>query len=159
MFPIITNEFYRYLINQATGYNMAAILINMPSLGLTDSPTSDQLINRRQLTLVNAVAQEIALTGGYQRSIITLPSTITTDSNNNFTLSITATFTASGAMGPFTHICYVKGANLVGATTSNGNNRGDTTGILYKVEPVITAPLTIQANVTFSHTTDITFGS
>lgn len=157
MTPTITREIKNYFITNTIGYNLVAFLINMPSLGNTDSPTNDQLLLRERLVMTEAVAQEIASLG-YQRSIITFDSDdIVFDNLGKASIDVTAEFIApvENEIGPFTHIVWARGANLIGATSANGNNRGDTTGTIWKVEPVTLAPFTLQAGATYSATTDI----
>jgi hypothetical protein len=156
MIPTITKEIKTYFITQTIGYNLVAFLINKPTLGVTTSPTNDELLLRENLSMTTAVAQEINSTG-YKRALIQIDSTNIVYSNGEATLSVTATFTApsTNALGPFTHVVWARGANLTGANSGNGNNRGNTTGTVYKVETVNLAPLTLQAGATFSTTTDI----
>jgi hypothetical protein len=154
MTATITKEIREFFITDTIGYNLVAFLINMPSLGNTDTPTNDQLLNRENLTMASAAAQEV--TGSsYARYIATIdPPDIVEDNNGKFSVSVTATFTPTSGnpIGPVTHVVWARGANLVGANLSNSNNRGDTTGIVYKVEPVTAAPQTLiyptQLNVT-----------
>jgi hypothetical protein len=153
MTATITKEIKTYFITNTVGYNLVALLINMPSLGNTNSPTNDQLLNRENLTMATAVAQEISSIG-YKRHIVILNSANIVYSNGAASISITANFTPASTQtfGPFTHVVFARGANLIGANSGNGNNRGDTTGTVYKVEPVTSAPQSItnptQLNIT-----------
>lgn len=160
MIPTITNDFYNFLLLESVSYNLVAILINKPTLGLTDLPTADELKLRKELTVTSAVSQEISSVG-YKRFILEVEeSDVEIDSNSTtFSVELESSFVApsTNSLGPFTHICYIRGANLIGANNANGNNRGDTTGVIYKVEPINNAPLTLQAGATFTHVTDITF--
>lgn len=153
----ITKELKTYFITDTIGYNLVALLINMPSLGVTNSPTNDQLLLRENLTMTTAVAQEVADTD-YKRHIVIFDSEDIAYSNGQATISVTATFTPTNGnpIGDFTHVVWARGANLVGATNGNGNNRGDITGTIWKVQSVNSAPITITYPVVFSSTTDIT---
>lgn len=157
MTPIKTQQYLSFLLNNSIGLNLVAFLINMPTLGVTNSPTDDQLLLIRSLTMVNAVAQEISSVG-YQRYIVNFPTGNIVATTDNISVPIISTFTnTTGNSGPATHICYARGANIIGATSSNGFNRGDNTGTLIQVEPLVGTPLTIQQNTTFTHTTTFTF--
>lgn len=159
MTTTITKELKTYFINNTIGYNLVALLINMPSLGVTSSPTNDQLLLRENLTMATAVAQEVAIGTSYKRHIIQFDSEDIVYSNGQATINVTVTFTplaTTNTIGPFTHVVWARGANLVGANSGNGNNRGDTTGIIWKVQSVVAAPITITYPVVFSSTTDIT---
>ena len=157
MTTTITKELKTYFITNTIGYNLVALLINMPSLGVTDSPTNDELLLRENLTMTTAVAQEVADTD-YKRHIMEFDSEDIVYSNGQATVNVTATFTPTegNPIGDFTHVVWARGANLVGATELNGNNRGDTTGTIWKVRSVLAAPTTITYPVVFSPTTDIT---
>lgn len=157
MTPTKTVEYLTYLLTNGIGSNLVSYLINMPSLGITDTPTDDQLLLRQQLTMVNAVAQELS-GAGYKRNLLSISTGSIVYTSNTITVPVVSTFTNSGGnIGPFTHICYARGANITGANSTNGNNRGDTTGTLIQVEPVTSAPLTIAQNVNFIHTATFTF--
>lgn len=158
MTTTITKELKTYFINNTIGYNLVALLINMPSLGVSSSPNNDQLLLRENLTMATAVAQEVADTD-YKRHIVEFDSEDIVYSNGQATVNVTATFTpltATNSIGPFTHVVWVRGANLVGANDANGNNRGDTTGTIWKVQSVLAAPTTFTYPVVFSPITDIT---
>lgn len=162
MTATITKEIKTYFITNTIGYNLVALLINRPTLGITNSPTNDQLLLRENLTMATAVDQEVSSTG-YQRYIATVDSEDIVYSNGQATVNVTATFTAptNSSIGPFTHIVWTRGANLIGATSANGNNRGNTNGTIWKVELVnqvanTEQALTLQAGATYSATTDIT---
>jgi len=159
MTTTITKELKTYFITNTIGYNLVALLINMPSLGVTSSPTNDQLLLRENLTMATAVAQEVVVGTSYKRHIVEFDSEDIVYSNGQATISVTATFTpltSTNSIGSFTHVVWARGANLVGATPTNGNNRGNTTGTIWKVQTVLAAPTTITYPVVFSPTTDIT---
>ena len=159
MTTTVAKELKTYFINNTIGYNLVALLINMPSLGVTSSPTNDQLLLRENLTMATAVAQEVAVGTSYKRHIVQFDSEDIVYSNGQATISVTATFTpltATNSIGNFTHVVWARGANLVGATDLNGNNRGDTTGTIWKVQSVLAAPITITYPIVFNSTTDIT---
>lgn len=159
MVPTITKDIRTYIITNTIGFNLVCFLINMPSLGLTNAPSNDELFLRENLTMAEAVAQEIS-SPGYARSIITVNiGGITFNATGRASVPVSAEFTATtDPMGPFTHIVWARGANLAGATASNGNNRGDISGVIWKVEPVNLAPLTLQLGAIFSPTTDASAG-
>jgi hypothetical protein len=157
MTATITKEIREFFITDTIGYNLVAFLINMPSLGNTDTPTNDQLLNRENLTMASAAAQEVTATS-YARYIASIdPTDIVEDNDGKFFISVTAVFTptSDNPIGPVTHVVWARGANLVGATELNGNNRGDTTGIVYKVEPLVAAPQTLIYPVVFKPTITI----
>jgi len=158
MTATITKEIREFFITDTIGYNLVAFLINMPSLGNTDTPTNDELLNRENLTMASAAAQEVT-DASYSRYIATIdPADIIEDNDGKFSVSVTATFTPteSNPIGPVTHVVWARGANLVGADPIiNGNNRGDTTGTVYKVEPLVAAPQTLIYPVVFSPTINI----
>lgn len=160
MIPTYTNEIRLKILDTFVSINLVAILINYPELGITDSPSAPQAALRRALTMQIVATKELALTGGYQRSIITLPASTpdSTDLNRSNSSGI-ATFQPISTFAPCTHIVYARGANLSGVDPSNGNNRGNTLGTVIFVEPIVGAPLTLsnptvfQHNFTFSTTT------
>lgn len=157
MTATITKEIREFFITDTIGYNLVAFLINMPSLGNTNTPTNDQLLNRENLTMATATAQEVAGTS-YARHIATIDSAdIVEDNNGKFSVTVTATFTPTNGnpIGPVTHVVWARGANLVGATLVNGNNRGDTTGTVYKVEPLVAAPQTLTFPTVFNPSINI----
>ena len=159
MTTTITRELKTYFITNAIGYNLVALLVNMPSLGITNSPTNDQLLLRENLTMATAVAQEVVIGTSYKRHIVTVDSTNIIYSNGQASVNVTASFTplaSTNTIGPFTHVIWARGANLIGANTLNGNNRGDTTGTIWKIQPVLAAPQTITYLTVFNSTTDIT---
>jgi hypothetical protein len=157
MTATITKEIREFFITDTIGYNLIAFLINMPSLGNTDTPTNDEILNRENLTMTTAAAQEVSGIS-YARQIVTIaPTDITEDNNGKFSITVSATFapTDTNPIGPVTHIVWARGANLVGATLLNGNNRGDTTGTVYKVEPVTAAPQTLTYPTQLTVSTEI----
>ena len=153
MIPQYTTEFKQDYLNQIS-YNLTAFLISKPSLGLTDAPTLPQLAARKALTMAVAAASEITATNGYERFFIdTVEAIDNVDGTSEFTVTSTFTPDASTSLAPFTHICYAYNTAVIGATSLNGNNRGSTVGTLIKVEPIISAPLTVTSPAVFTHTT------
>ncbi len=154
MISTYTTEIQESFLQEYLGYNLIAILIYKPSLGITDSPTPTELAARKSLTMLDASALEVVLGHGYKRAIVQ-PTLVALEGSERIQLAAEAKFIAdsTGAIAAATHICYVRGANLIGAAPANGNNRGDTAGILIKVEPLANAPLSIAAGVTFIHQT------
>lgn len=160
MIPTYTSEYLNKLYEDYVGFNLIAFLIFRPSLGITNTPSVNELDLRRALTMQLATSYEIALTNGYSRSIINLiedPSSTTTD----VIYTGVATFTASssGSLNAATHICFARGANLTGGSNLNGQNRGSTQGTLIKLEPLLNAPLTIAASTTLTHNTSFKLSS
>lgn len=155
MISIYVNQYKNAIILDYLSYNLVAFLIHRPILGITDTPTNVELTARKNLTMALASSSEITTNGGYSRQIVNL-SPITVDSNGISIVTATVNFTPnpSESFSPFTHICYARGVDLINTSPANGNNRGNPTGTLVKVEPVLQAPLQIQAPVSFIHTTD-----
>lgn len=152
-----TNDLIDYL-----SFNMVAFLINRNQLGLSHAPTQLELTSRRDLIMSTAASFEVGAVAlnGYRRAIVT-PVEDPQDPNN---LTLTASFTAAGgAIGPFTHICFARGASLVGANSANGNNRGNLTGSLIFVESVATgSPLaarTVSSGTTFTFSKPFTISA
>lgn len=148
MNPTITKEIKKYFITDTIGYNLVAFLINMPSLGVTNSPTNDQLLLRENLIMSEAVAQELT-DSSYNRQTLNInPEDIIFTASGKASLEVTASFstTVDNEIGPFTHVVWARGAS---------NTKGSTNGIIWKVEPVTAAPLTINYPVTFTTTTDV----
>ena len=159
MIATITKEIRRFFITDTIGDGLVAILVNMPSLG-TENATNDELLNRENLTMELAAAQEVN-SSSYARYIATIdPEEIEEDIDGKFSLSVTATFepTEGNTIENITHIVWVRGANILNAVLENGNNRGDTTGTVYKVEPIIQAPQTLSFPVVFTSTINIEIG-
>ncbi len=154
MISTYCNQFKESVLTSYLSYNLVAFLINKPSLGITNSPTTAQLLERKTLTMEEAAAFEINVAGGYKRAIIPLTPLINNDNERSSFINVSAQFTpTAGSFAACTHICYARGASLATASNANGNNRGDNTGILIKVEPVINAPFIITAPTTFIHNT------
>lgn len=158
---------YTYLIKESIiknylGSNLVIALINNSNLGITDTPTAQELEARRNLTMTDIFNTEIGniSLNGYARAII-LNNTITTNIvNGDLTESeLNVSFTASGGdMEAFSHIVAIRGANVTGADpVLNGNNRGDTNGSIIFVEPVDNlsnpgSPLVVLNGSTFDYT-------
>lgn len=136
------------LINHTT-FNMVAILINYPELGLS-LPSSSQLTLIRNLTMTSVAQRELTNAGGYKRHIVSPTAPAIT--NDTYSVTVTSAFTATTTnFNSATHIVYVRGANLTGANSSNGNNIGSNIGTVILVEPIEAAPYTVVAGVTFNH--------
>ncbi len=152
MIETYTQEFRENLINEYVRAGLVAFLIRIPSLGVTDTPTTLQLEARKGLTMLEAVEAEIAVLNGYKRALVA--ATLNPSSNLYQTYyNLTSTFEASieGNFPEATHICYARGANVTDMTNANGNNRGDTQGTLIKVEPLEGAPLILGSGTTLTH--------
>lgn len=158
---------YTYLIKESIiknylGSNLVIALINNSNLGITDTPTAQELEARRNLTMTDIFNTEIGGTSlnGYARAIILNNTITTTVVNGELTESeLTVSFTASGGdMEAFSHIVAIRGANVTGADPIlNGNNRGDTNGSIIFVEPVDNLsnpgnPLVVLNGATFGYT-------
>jgi hypothetical protein len=134
MIPTITKEVQETIANYiSTG--ISCFLINYPDLGLDTQPNTEQYNLRKMLTMERAVLYELPLGGGYKRFI---PDLVTNAQLLDLQrLTINAKFIAtSGPIGPFTHVCVAMATNLIGANTSNGNNRGNSSGVLIASIPV-----------------------
>lgn len=162
MIPTYTNEYREGVILEYLSFNLVSFLIYKPSLGLSDSPTVSELEGRRNLTMNIAASAEVgsANLNGYKRQIVSLSeptdSSITSSTNVQGTTEFTA---QGGSIGPFTHIVIARGADLRNITVSNGNNRGNNTGTVIFVEPVIEGPIILQAPFTYQHTFNFTIST
>lgn len=160
--PTYTNLIKENIIKNYLGSNLVVVLINNPNLGITDSPTVQQLNARRNLTMIDVFNTEIGGNNlnGYARAIVNNSNINPIIVNTDLTeAEINVSFTAvGGVMGPFSHIVVVRGANVSGANPlTNGNNRGDTTGNIIFIEPITNnaAPetaLSILNGATFDYT-------
>lgn len=138
------------LINHTT-FNMVAILINYPELGLS-LPSPSQLTLIRTLTMTAVAQRELTNTGGYKRHIVMPTAPAITD--DTYSVGVSSAFTATTVNFDLaTHIVYTRGANLAGANNSNGNNIGSNIGTVVLVEPIEAAPYRVVAGVTFNHST------
>lgn len=136
------------LINHTT-FNMVAILINYPELGLS-LPSSSQLTLIRGLTMTTVAQKELTNAGGYKRHIVLPTAPVIT--NDTYSVTVTSAFTATTTnFGVATHIVYTRAANLSGANNSNGNNIGSNIGTVVLVESIEAAPYRVVAGVTFNH--------
>lgn len=160
--PTYTYSIKDNIIRNYLGSNLVVALINNPNLGITDTPNNQEAEARRNLTMTDIFNTEIGSLSlnGYARAII-VNNTITTNRiNTNLTeAELNVSFTATnGDIEPFSHIVAIRGANIIGADpTLNGNNRGDTNGIIIFVEPVTNpinpgTPLSILNGSTFDYT-------
>lgn len=144
------------LITEFISFNVVAILVNDPELGLTDTPTPAEVIRRTNLDMFRVISKELPLNGGYSRSICIVDTPIADASQNQSSTTIRASFTPTGLFQPCTHIVYVTNANLVGANpVANGNNRGNVEGTVIKVAPLESAPLEFNSPVTYNFNTNI----
>lgn len=160
MIPTYTYAIKEKIIKDYLGGNLVIALINNSNMGQTDLPSSTQLDIRRSYTSLNLGINEIGASNlnGYKRYIIlnsTINPLITSVSKTE--VDLTASFTASGGnFDPITHVVVLRGANITGASNTNGNNRGDTTGTIIFIEPVLNSlnpgtPLIIQSGITFNY--------
>jgi hypothetical protein len=158
MIPTYSDEIRKSFIDTYISYNLVALLINDETLGLTDAPNSTQLSARRALTMAYVISKEIGATSlkGYKRSVVTLGTTVNGDPNLS-TNTAQATFQADPGqtLDTATHIVYVRGANLTGISTANGNNRGNIQGLVVLVEPLIAAPISLTFPTVFTHTANL----
>lgn len=157
MIPTYCTEITTVLLTQYVQTNLVAVLINDPSLGYTDNPTSLQLANRKALDMNYVVTKEITLSGGYSRAICSVDQLSTEPENNRSRLFVRAVFEPTGVLDEATHLVFVTHANLVGANpVSNGNNRADNTGTVVKVVPLQFAPIRLATPVPYTYLADIT---
>lgn len=151
---VYTKEFRTAVAADYLGQDLIAMLINAPQLGLGEIPTKENINDSINLTMQEAASLEVGNSKGYKRFIVTLEEPTYDEINKRAIFNVTSKFIAKGgSIGPFTHLCYATQTNLNGATDANGNNAGDTQGILVKVEPVDFAPNTIAENVFYTHVT------
>lgn len=161
MIPTYTYAIKNKVITDYLGTNLAIILINNINLGMTDTPTIDQLDARRNFTAANLLNFEIGtpILNGYRRDLILNSEIIPVTINSNQTeANIEAEFTAvGGPFQPVTHVVALRGAELTGANPlTNGNNRGSTNGTIIFIEPIQNivspnTPLIVQQGTTFSY--------
>jgi hypothetical protein len=155
MIPTITNEIMVDTLDYLS-QGLIAFLIYHPALGVGDYTTADQYERRRMLTMEEAVNYEVGGLDlhGYQRHIFTPQSLSKVLKPNLAMLILTPSFTAlGGRIGPFTHVCFARGANVIGGRPLNGNNRGDYQGVLWMPHPVnspTTSGMYIDSPVTYS---------
>jgi len=157
MISTYTNQITSDILNFFVRTNLVAILINDTSLGLTDTPTTLELYNRKSLTMDYIVTKELSLAGGYSRAICSIDSFNIEPEYNRSRLDVRALFTPTGVLNPATHIVYVTQANLNSADPIiNGNNRGDNFGTVIKVAPLQYAPIQLAHPVPYTYLADIT---
>lgn len=158
MIPTYTYAIKQELLDTFLGNNLIVALINAPTLGITDTPSAQQLENRATYTMTNVFSSEIGLANlnGYARQII-LPGDITVNQVNTqlSDVDLSVSFTATGGdFDPFTHLVVIKDADLVNADPIlNGNNRGSTIGTIIFIEPVDNggAPLTLIEGLSYNY--------
>ena len=150
MIPTFTNIIKEKLITEFLGNNLVIALINYPELGLTDGPSQTEAELRRNFTTDQINLYELTNTD-YKRSIITVDPNLIIGENVKKVL-VTAEFEAfDTSFSEATHVVAIQKANLVNASASNGNNKGDTQGNIIFVEPIKNAPFVIQANSVFEY--------
>lgn len=160
MIPTYTYAIKERIIKDYLGANLVIALINNTNLGITDTPSLSELQARQNYSNSNLLSNEIGGVNlnGYKRYIISNndinPVNTTTTTTE---VSLTAEFTAVGGnFDPFSHIVLIRGANTTGASINNGNNRGDTSGTIISIEPVLNtitpgSPLVLQTGITFNY--------
>lgn len=158
MLPTYTDSVAASFIDNYLAYQLAAILINAPSLGLTDVPSESEMTARRTLTMVDVAGYELT-NDSYRRMFIQLAAAAPLE--GLLVSSATTTFVGptNAAIGPATHIVYARGVLQSGANNSNGNNRGSTQGQVILVEPLSGAPLSLSYPYTLTHTVTFRAGS
>lgn len=162
MIPTYTYAIKEKLITDYLGGNLVVALINAPDLGITDTPSTQQLNARRTYTMNNVFTTEIGVTAlnGYARQIVDpLDITVTQVDTNLSEAEISVSWTAvDGDMEPFSHFVVIRGAELTNADPIvNGNNRLSTIGTIIFIEPVNNianpgVPYIITENLTFNYT-------
>lgn len=162
MIPTYTNQIKTNLITDYFGSNLAVCLINTPFLGITDTPTNQELEARRQFTTANLLLYEIGASelNGYKRVLI--PNSYVLENtkieNETATFEVTVEFLALGGdFTEFTHIAVVRGASFTNANDTNGNNRGNTSGSVIFIEPINNTvnpnqPLILTDGMMFTYT-------
>jgi hypothetical protein len=137
MLPTISNQIREKIAKDYLGYGLIVFLINKVDLGYDDTPSEMEYNKRRTLTMNEAVLHEIGgLTlNGYKRSYVEEPELRHTSSNSSILIRVEFQAIA-GDIGPFSHACVARGANIFDMSPSNGNNRGDFQGDLIAVIPV-----------------------
>lgn len=141
MIPTYTTAIKQSIIETYFGNNLVIALVNRPSLGITDTPTVDEVAARQAFNMTDVFDSEIGATtlNGYARQIV-LPADInvTVIDTERSEAEITVTFSAVGGnMDAFSHLVAIRAADLVGADPIlNGNNRGSSVGEVIFVEPV-----------------------
>ena len=159
MIPTYTRAVRKSLIETFFGNNLVVALIDYEELGLSNSPTVEQLNARRDLDMSEVASREIGADSlnGYARYIVTIDKIdvieIDGDSSQSETVAI---FEAQGGdMDKFTHIVAVRSADLTNADSNlNGNNRGSAVGEVIFVEPTnsLDEPLIITSGSSFEYT-------
>jgi len=133
-----------------------AILINAPVYGgLT--PNLSQLNALDNITMTDIVNYEIG--GDYKRFIYTGLTVVNETIGNQVFAETTALATFDTALVNATHICYVYGALVAGASSLNHNNRGNIQGTPLIVKPLADSPISQVPPAVLSYTFTIKLGS
>ena len=141
MIPTYTTSIKQSIIENFFGSNLVIALVNRPSLGITDTPTVNEIAARQAFNMTGVFDSEIGAINlnGYARQIVTSGDiNVVVVNTERSEAEITVSFTAStAAMDPFSHIVAIRNADLVNADPLiNGNNRGSSVGEVIFVEPV-----------------------
>lgn len=139
MIPTLSKDILEDFGHHYVNLGLGALLVQRPELGLTDTPTAQELKLRKESTLEDLIPYEVGgiMLNGYKRCFIERPNT--TFTSNSVVLDFLVQWEAiNRPMGPFTHYVLCKNLNKFRAGTKNGNNRGDTSGVIIGVQPVPT---------------------
>lgn len=134
--PTISNDLIQDLLDNYLLENSCLILINYPEMGFDNTPTQNEINLRKNLDMEEVSLRETSLqNNGYLRSLVGLSSIVST--SKPFARIITGSFKAQGGpIGPFTHVVLARDTNIINADFSNGNNRGDSAGVVISCSPV-----------------------
>ena len=153
MIPTFSNKIKTEILSNYLGSNLVIGLINYPELGLTDSPTQEELDLRRSLSTDNIDNYEIGKVdlNNYSRQIVTINSSeVIGDVTKKFLATVE--FEAIDAdFEEATHIIAITGAKISEGTEENGNNRGNPQGTIIFVEPLKNAPFILQQGTSFEY--------
>lgn len=133
-----------------------AILINAPIYGGT-SPNLSQLQALDNITMQDVVRYE--LTGTYKRFIFPQLTIDEETIGQQVFAKVEAPLSFTTAITNATHIVYVYGALVAGATDLNFNNRGNDQGIVHIVKPIANSPISITPPATLDYTFVIRLGN
>lgn len=139
MIPTVSTDLLKDFGEHYINLGLGAILVQRPELGLTDTPTAQELKLRRESSLEDLVPYEVGgiMLNGYKRHFIERPG-ITYTSNSVILDFLVEWEAINRPMGPFTHYVLCKNLNKFMAGTKNGNNRGSPEGVILGVQPVST---------------------